>query len=102
VKEYLAWMNKYVPAADWESDKSAPIGYVMAQLMAEVLRRCGDDVTRANVLRQATSLKDFTMPMLLPGLAVSTSPTNYFPFRGMQMERYDGVRWVPFGKPVSG
>ena len=95
-------MNKYVPAADWESDKSAPIGYVMAQLMAEVLRRCGDDVTRANVLRQATSLKDFTMPMLLPGLAVSTSPTNYFPFRGMQMERYDGVRWVPFGKPVSG
>jgi branched-chain amino acid transport system substrate-binding protein len=102
VQEYLAWMNKYVPAADWESDKSAPIGYVMAQLMAEVLRRCGDDVTRANVLRQATSLKDFTMPMLLPGLAVSTSPTNYFPFRGMQMERYDGVRWVPFGKPVSG
>ena len=102
VKEYLAWMKKYTPAADWESDQSAPIGYVMAQLMAEVLRRCGDDLTRANVLRQATSLKDFTLPMLLPGLTVNTSPTNYFPIRGMQMERYDGVRWVPFGKPVNG
>jgi branched-chain amino acid transport system substrate-binding protein len=102
VKEYLAWMEKYVPAADWRSDKSAPNGYVAAQLMAEVLRRCGDDLTRANVLRQATSLKDFTMPMLLPGITVNTSPTNYFPFGELQMERYDGARWAPFGKPIKG
>jgi ABC-type branched-subunit amino acid transport system substrate-binding protein len=102
VKEYLAWMKKYTPAADWESDQTASVGYDMAMLMAEVLRRCGDDLTRANVLKQATSLENFTMPMLLPGLSVNTSPTNYFPIKGMQMERYDGVRWVPFGKPVNG
>ena len=102
VKDYLAWMKKYVPAADWASDKSSPVGYDMARLMAEVLRRCVDTLTRANVMRQATSLKDFTTPMLLPGVTVNTSSTNFFPIRGMQMERYDGVRWVPFGKPVTG
>ena len=102
VKEYLAWMEKYVPAADQRINKSAPNGYVAGQLMAEVLRRCGDDLTRDNVLRQATSLKDFTMPMLLPGVTVDTSSTNYFPFGELQMERYDGVRWAPFGKPIRG
>jgi len=102
VKTYLAWMEKYVPAADWRIDKSAANGYVAAQLMAEVLRRCGDDLTRANVLRQATSLKDFTMPMLLPGITVDTSATDYFPFGKLQMERYDGARSAPFGKPIKG
>ena len=102
VKEYLAWMKKYVPASDWRTNESSPNGFVTAQLMAEVLRRCGDDLTRANVLRQATSLKDFTMPMLLPGVTVDTSSTNYFPFGELQMERYDGARWAPFGKPIKG
>ena len=102
VKEYLAWMEKYVPAADQRINRSAPNGYVAAQLMAEVLRRCGDDLTRANVLRQATSLKNLTMPMLLPGMTVETSSTNYFPFGELQMERYDGTRWAPFGKPIEG
>lgn len=102
VKEYLAWMEKYVPVADQRINRSAPNGYVAAQLMAEVLRRCGDDLTRANVLRQATNLNDFTMPMLLPGVTVDTSSTNYFPFGELQMERYDGTRWAPFGKPIKG
>ena len=102
VKEYLAWVEKYVPAADQRIDRSAPNGYVAAQMMAEVLRRCGDDLTRANVLRQATSLKDFSMPILLPGITVDTSATNYFPFGELQMERYDGARWAPFGKPIKG
>ncbi len=74
----------------------------MGSLMAEVLRRCGNDLTRANVLKQATSLDDVTLPMLLPGVTVSTSPTNHFLYRGMQMERYDGTRWVLFGQPVNG
>lgn len=102
VKDYQAWLQKYVPAADLQSDKSAPNGYIAAQLMAEVLRRCGDDLTRANVLKQATSLHDFSMPMLLPGITVDTSATDYFPFGKQQMERYDGTRWTPFGKPISG
>jgi len=102
VKDYLAWVEKYIPAADRRIDKSAPNGFIAAQLMAEVLRRCGDDLTRANVLRQATSLKDVTLPMLLPGITVNTSSTNYFPFGEMQMERYEGTRWAPFGKPIKG
>jgi ABC-type branched-subunit amino acid transport system substrate-binding protein len=102
VKDYLAWVEKYVPASDQRIDKSAANGYVAAELMAEVLRRCGDDLTRANVLQQATHLKDISMPMLLPGVTVETSPTNYFPFGELQMERYDGTRWAPFGKPIKG
>lgn len=102
VKEYLAWMEKYVSAADQRIERSAPNGYVAAELMAEVLRRCGDNLTRANVLKQATSLKGFSMPILLPGVTVDTSPTNYFPFGELQMERYDGTRWAPFGKPIKG
>jgi branched-chain amino acid transport system substrate-binding protein len=102
VKEYLAWVEKYVPSSDRRIDISAPNGFIAAQLMAEVLRRCGDDLTRANVLQQATHLKDFSMPMLLPGVTVDTSPTNYFPFGELQMERYDGTRWAPFGKPIKG
>jgi branched-chain amino acid transport system substrate-binding protein len=101
VKSYLAWMKKYVPEADWKSDQSAPTGYDLAALMAEVLRRCGDDLTRANVLKQATSITGFRMPMMLPGLSIETSATNYAPVHGLQMERYDGTRWVPFGKPVE-
>jgi branched-chain amino acid transport system substrate-binding protein len=102
VKDYLAWLQKYVPASDVQSDKSAPNGYIAAQLMAEVLQRCGDDLTRANVLRQATSLHGWSMPMLLPGINVDTSSTDYFPFGEQQIERYDGTRWAPFGKPIKG
>jgi branched-chain amino acid transport system substrate-binding protein len=102
VKEYFAWLEKYVSAADQRIERSAPNGFVAAQLMAEVLRRCGDDLTRANVLKQATSLTGLSMPMLLPGVTIDTSPTNYFPFGELQMERYDGTRWAPFGKPIRG
>lgn len=102
VKEYLAWMEKYVPSSDWKSVKSAPVGYVMGELMAEILRRCGDELTRANILQHATSLQKLTVPMLMPGITINTSPTNYFPFGELQMERYDGTRWVPFGTPIKG
>jgi branched-chain amino acid transport system substrate-binding protein len=102
VKEYLAWVDKYVPSSDRRINMSAPNGYVAGELMAEVLRRCGDDLTRANVLQQATHLKGFSMPMMLPGVTIDTTPTDYFPFGELQMERYDGTRWAPFGKPIKG
>jgi len=66
-----------------------------------VLRRCGDDLTRANVLKHATSIKGFRLPMMLPGLSVETSATDYAPLHGLQMMRYDGTHWVPIGKPVE-
>ncbi len=78
------------------SDFNIVYGYELAQTLADVLRRCGDDLTRANVMRQATSL-DLTLGMLRPGIKVTTSPTDYRPIKQLFLMRFDGERWVPFG-----
>jgi branched-chain amino acid transport system substrate-binding protein len=75
-------------------------GYVAAQVLVEVLRRCGDDLTRANVLRQATSL-DIEVPMLYPGVRVRTSPTNYRPIRQLYLNKFNGQEWIKFGDVVE-
>jgi branched-chain amino acid transport system substrate-binding protein len=67
----------------------------------EILKRCGDDLTRENLMRQATSLKDVTNPMLLPGIKLNTSATDYHPIEQMQMFRFDGVRWTRFGEVID-
>jgi len=72
-------------------------GYTMAQTMTEILRRCGDDLTRENVMRHATSLKDLEQQMLLPGIKINTSPQDYYPVKQVQLARFDGSRWVRFG-----
>ena len=100
-KAYLAWVKKYTPAEDQESNAAAPLGYVSAQAMVEVLKRAGDDLTRANVMKIATSLKDVSLPLLLPGITLNTSPDNYYPMHTLQLKRYDGTRWVMIGKPIS-
>lgn len=74
------------------------LGYSGAQLLVEVLRRCGDDLTRENVMKQAASLKDVDLTMLLPGIKINTSPTDYQPIRQAQLQRFDGNRWVKVGK----
>ena len=102
VKDYLAWNKKYTPAQDQDSNASSPTGYLSAEMLAEVLKRCGDDLTRANVMKVATSLHDLTLPLLLPGVTLSTSPDNYFPMHTLQMKRFDGTRWVLVGKPLTG
>jgi branched-chain amino acid transport system substrate-binding protein len=93
VKEYLAWVKQYTPAQDQESDASSPAGYIAAQVMTELLKRCGDDLTRANVMKVASSMNGWTNPMLLPGITLTTSPDNYFPVHATHLERYDGTRW---------
>ena len=102
VKAYLAWNKKYTPAQDQESNNGSPGGYVSAEGMVEVLKRCGDVLTRANIMKVATSLKDLSLPLLLPGVTLSTSPDNYYPMHTMQLKRYDGTRWVLIGKPITG
>jgi branched-chain amino acid transport system substrate-binding protein len=84
------------------ADISTVGGYSQAQTLVEVLRRCGDDLSRANVMRQATSLRHLKLPMLLPGIEINTSPTNYHPIRQLHMMRFDGTRWALFGDLVSG
>ena len=101
-KDYLAWVKKYAPAQDQESDAASPTGYLSAQTLVELLKRCGDVLTRANVMKQATSLHELSLPLLLPGVTLSTSPDNYFPMHTLQIKRYDGTRWVLVGKPLTG
>jgi branched-chain amino acid transport system substrate-binding protein len=100
-KQWLAFMDKYYPNGD-KSDQQTVYGYSIAQTTVQLLKQCGDDLTRENVMRQAASLHDFELPMLLPGIVVNTSATNFAPIRQAQMRRFDGERYVPFGPVLSG
>ena len=101
-KDYLAWVQKYTPEQDHASDAASPLGYVSAETMVEVLKRAGDDLTRDNIMKIATSIHDWSLPLLLPGIALNTSADNYFPIHTLQLKRYDGTHWVLFGKPIGG
>jgi branched-chain amino acid transport system substrate-binding protein len=101
VEEWRAWMAEYNAHAS-PDDFSTVGGYSYAQTLVEVLHRCGDDLSRANVMRQATSLQHLKLPMLLPGIEINTSPTNYHPIRQLHMMRFDGRRWVLFGDLIEG
>jgi branched-chain amino acid transport system substrate-binding protein len=99
--EYLAWMKQYLPDAD-TADTGYATGYSQAQAMVEVLKQCGDELTRENVMKQATNIKGFTLPLLIPGITVSTSPKDHNPIKQMQLERFDGMQWVLFGTASGG
>jgi branched-chain amino acid transport system substrate-binding protein len=99
-RDWFAWMDKYYPQGD-RSDIYNVYGYAAAQLMALVLERCGDNLTRENVMLQAGSLKDVRLPMLLPGISLNTSATDYDLVKQMQLMRFNGKQWVLFG-PVMG
>jgi branched-chain amino acid transport system substrate-binding protein len=102
VADYLAWVKKYTPPQDQDSDAAAPLGYVSAQAMAEVLKRAGNTLTRAHIMDVARHLHDVSLPLLLPGITLNTSPDNYFPMHTLQLMRFDGTRWELFGKPLTG
>ena len=94
-------MDKYLPDAD-KSDAGYVAGTSLAAIAAQVLKQCGDELTRENVMKQAASLHDFTVPMLLPGIKVNTSPTDFAPIKQVQMARFDGERWQLFGPLLTG
>jgi branched-chain amino acid transport system substrate-binding protein len=100
VKDYLAFMKKYYPDGN-PIDNNNPYGYSAAQTLVQVLKQCGDNLTRENVMRQAASLKDFALPMLLPGIKVNTSATEFYPIEELQLVRFDGNTWVRFGELMS-
>jgi branched-chain amino acid transport system substrate-binding protein len=99
VREFLDWMNKYNPQASLR-DQDYVAGYERAQALVEVLRKCGDNLTRVNVIKQAASL-DLELPMLRPGIKIKTSATNYQPIRQLFLIQFDGRQWLPFGGTVS-
>ena len=80
---------------------NAAYGYAVAQLMTQVLRQAGDNLTRENIMKQAASLKGFQVPMAIPGIMASTGPDDFAPFQTMQLARFDGKTWVPYGKPID-
>jgi branched-chain amino acid transport system substrate-binding protein len=98
-KDWLAWMEKYYPEGD-RADVNNVYGYSVAQSMAQVLKQCGNDLTRANIMKQAANLHQ-KLPMLLPGVTVSTGPTQFHPIREMQLAKFDGKIWQLFGKVIQ-
>jgi branched-chain amino acid transport system substrate-binding protein len=100
VKDYLAFMKKYYPDGN-VYDQHNVIAYISSFMMMHVLTRCADDLTRENVMRQATSMRNLDVPMLLPGISVNTSPTEYQQIHQLRMRRFDGKRWVPFGDLID-
>jgi ABC-type branched-subunit amino acid transport system substrate-binding protein len=96
VKRYFAFMEKYYPDGDKSSNFNS-YAYGVAQLLAQVLEQCGDDLTRENVMKQAASLKDFTGDLALPGIKINTSSTDYRLHKRLQMMRFNGERWELFG-----
>jgi branched-chain amino acid transport system substrate-binding protein len=79
------------------SNNSAGYGYQSAALLIHVLGRCGNDLSRENIMRQATSIKDLVLPLALPGLKINTSRTDYRMVRQYQLQRFDGEHWKRFG-----
>ena len=101
MKKFFEFLQQYYPDAN-KLDSSVVYGYGAAQTLVKVLQMCGDDLTRANVMKQAASLKDFTPDTMLPGVKINTSATDFAPIDQLQMMRFKGEKWELFGEAISG
>jgi ABC-type branched-subunit amino acid transport system substrate-binding protein len=101
MQDYKAWMKKYMPNDDL-SDQNFVNSYNTAMVLVQALRQAGNDLSRDNIMKQALSIKDFPLPMMLPGISVNTGPTDHFPIDQMQLMRWDGKSWVRFGDLLAG
>ncbi len=97
MKDWLAFMQKYYPDGNTK-DAFNVYGYTVAQGLVHVLRQCGNDLSRANIMKQAASIKDLSLPLFLPGIKANTSPTDFYPIEQEQLAKFDGERWVLFGE----
>ncbi|HUA56809.1 MAG TPA: ABC transporter substrate-binding protein [Candidatus Sulfotelmatobacter sp.] len=100
MQEWVAFMKKYYPDGNL-ADGFNVYGYLVSQTLAQVLKQCGNDLSRENVMRQAASL-NMSLPLLFDGIKITTSPTDFHPIKQMRLEKFDGKRWVPFGEAVTG
>ena len=99
-KDWLAWMKKYNSSAS-TADVNNVYGYTVTQAMVAVLKQCGNDLTRENLMKQAANIHDLKLPMLLPGITVSTSANDFAPIKQLQLEKFDGKTWQLFGEVIS-
>jgi branched-chain amino acid transport system substrate-binding protein len=100
MKGWNAFLDKYFPEAD-RADASVMYGYTVAQGLVHVLKNCGNDLTRENIMKQAASIKDLELPGLLPGIKVNTSATDFAPISSVQLMRFKGQTWDRFGEIIS-
>jgi branched-chain amino acid transport system substrate-binding protein len=101
VKAWQAFCDKYMSQKEFV-DANATYAFSAASTMVQVLEQCGNDLSRDNVMKQAASVKDFEPPMVLPGMKINTSPTNFSPIRQMQLAKFDGQSWQLFGDLLMG
>ena len=100
MKAWRVWMDKNMPSAN-KADANHIYGYAVAVLMTETLKRCGDNLTRANLMKQAASFQKFRVPLILPGILVNTSPTDFYPLQAVQLQRFKGETWDLFGDVLA-
>jgi branched-chain amino acid transport system substrate-binding protein len=101
MKQWRDFMRKYMTDAD-ASDQNYVNSFNSGMVLVQTLKQCGDDLSRENILKQATNLRDLELPMLLPGIKINTSPTDYYAVKQMQLMRWDGKHWLRFGEMLSG
>jgi len=94
--DWVAFMKKYYPDGALD-DQSNAFGYTAAQLMTLVLKQCGNDLSRENIMKQAANLKNVELPLLLPGIKVNTGPNDYAPIEQEQLAKFNGEKWELFG-----
>jgi len=99
VQDWAAFMKKYFPDGNIQ-DQLIVYGYVVAEATVQVIKQCGDDLTHENIMKQAANL-DVALPMLLPGIRLKTSPTDYFPIEAMRLQRFNGETWELFGDVIG-
>ena len=99
-KEWQAWMKKYLPDAN-PADLGNSYAYSVSATMRHVLTQCGDTLTRENLIKQAASMKGLEVPLLLPGIRINTSPTDFYPIQSIRLARFDGEKWALFGDVLS-
>jgi len=99
-KDWRAFMERWYPQGD-VTDNFNVQGYLTAETLVEVLKRCGSDLSRGNIMKEAAKL-DLDLPMLLPGIRITTSPSDFRPIKQLRLERFDGEHWVPFGDLIQG
>jgi branched-chain amino acid transport system substrate-binding protein len=99
-RDWVAWMDRYYPDGD-KTDQFNVYAYNVAMTLVHVLEQCGDDLSRASVMRQAASIKNLELPMLLPGIRINTGPSDFYPIESMMLARFDGAKWVLFGKVID-
>jgi branched-chain amino acid transport system substrate-binding protein len=100
MKTWRAWMDKYMPGAN-QGDANYVYAYSVSFLMQQTLAKCGDTLTHDNVMKQAANFQKLRVPMLLPGITVSTSPTDYYPIQAVQLQRFKGESWDLFGEVMA-